>query len=273
MRRAGIIRFAKYIRAFFLKEPAYLPPSGHDTGDLFIFIRSWNRPLYLWACLDSVYKSVKTKVKIVLIDNASTDPLVKQVIKGFERRGMFYAVHHMDTNHGDNQQQLFNQYQAQMGKYFLLMDADIIIQPSPDCWVLTMVDIMERRPDLSLLGSCLDKSDFVSYDCARDLEPNASKAHLNNLIKMNSPERDDIVKNAEVIFPFKPAGRLLLAKTSAIRDVGLPIGNHVLCKALKDKGYDYGITTRVVHRHLSLLNIYDYPDYDFEQLNKYLTKL
>jgi hypothetical protein len=259
------------VQYFNYKKENHSQPPKHQVGEIWIFLRSWNRPFYLWTCLDSIYKNTKANVKIVLIDNASTDPLVKTVIKGFERRGMFHAVHYMKRNHRSNQQLIFSKYKEKIGKYLFLLDADITIEKTEHCWIEIMIDIAERLPELGLLGSYLDISDFVDFEIAKVLEPDITSSQIGDLIKINSNERRTPSKHAEVINPFNPAGRLLLTRTSIINQTGLPIGGANLCKAVRTQGYQQGITTRVVHRHLSLLNIYDYPEYDFQQLNKYLT--
>lgn len=266
-----LIRLSLDLKAKLNSLRMYPKPKTYHLGDIFIFVRSWERPLYLWACLDSLYRTTSKNYKLVLIDNASTDPQVKHIINGFERRGLFHAVHYMERNHGSNQQLVFAKYRKQMGKYFFLLDADIMIEPDEYCWATIMIDIAERKSELALLGSYLDISDFVSLEKARQLEPELTDEQLHHLIKTYSNERRTPPKTAEVIDPFKPAGRLLLAKTAVVDQVGLPIGNANLCRVVKQAGHQYGITTRVVHRHLSLQNIYDYPDYDTNQLYNYLS--
>lgn len=260
-----------FLKSLNYKKKEISPPNKYDVGEIYIFIRSWNRPLYLWACLDNLYRVTKRKCNFILIDNASTDPLVKEIITGFERRGMFKAVHYMERNHGSNQQLVFSKYRKEMGKYFFLIDSDITIEPNEYCWTDIMIDAAERNKKLGLLGSYLDTSDFISLKEAQKLEPNLNDSFLIDLIKLNSNERRTPPKTDEIINPFKPAGRLLLANTNVIDKVGLPIGNANLCRAVKAAGYKEGISTRVIHRHLSLLNIYDYPEYDFKQLKQYLS--
>lgn len=57
-----------------------------------VLIQSRNRPLYLWACLDSLFTYTQRPARFILVDNASDDPAVLEVVRGFERRGMFAAV-------------------------------------------------------------------------------------------------------------------------------------------------------------------------------------
>ncbi len=47
-------------------------------GIPFVFILSWERPIYTWVCLDSLYRETNSPAKFVIADNASRDPMVKQ---------------------------------------------------------------------------------------------------------------------------------------------------------------------------------------------------
>jgi GT2 family glycosyltransferase len=66
-----------------------------------VLITSYNRPLYLWACLDSLYRHTRHPHRFTIIDMASEDPLVDEVIAGFARRGMFTEVIRAPRNHFD----------------------------------------------------------------------------------------------------------------------------------------------------------------------------
>jgi len=63
-----------------------------------VFILSWERPLYLWACLDSLRTQTKTACRFVLLDNDSQDPLVHRIIESFEARDLFHKVHRRKEN-------------------------------------------------------------------------------------------------------------------------------------------------------------------------------
>ena len=91
------------------------------------------------------------------------------------------------------------------------------------------------------------------------------------LVKDRCPERrQPAAGTAEVINPYPPAGRLLLARTQVLDVTGALIGNRRLCAAVEAAGFEVGIAPSVVHRHLSLLNLFDYPGYDYAQLHHYL---
>lgn len=258
------------------RGPKSVPPQTSSVtedgnlGPVYVFIRTWNRPLYLWACLDSLFRNTRTPCRFVLMDNQSSDRQVAHVIEGFRRRGMFEAVHMMDRNHGANQTMLFFKYRPQMGRYFVLLDGDITVEAGEPDWLGRMIRLAEARPNLAILGSVVDQEDFVDVESAQRLAPTLSEDELDRLIKGRSPERRLKPSRDEVIAPYTPPGRLLLLRTAAIDEIGLRIGNMALSQAAKDAGYQVGIATTVRHRHLSLLNIFDYPDYDFAELSRYL---
>jgi GT2 family glycosyltransferase len=250
--------------------PASHTPVALDVGTVYVIIRSWNRPLHLWACLDSLYRGTQSACRFVFLDNGSTDPLVRQVVSGFERRGMFAAVHFMERNHASNQRMIVERVRPDMGRYCVLVDADVVVEKTEPDWLQRMVSIMEGDPRLGALGSMIDASDFIDPKRAREVAPELSEDLIDQLIKARSPERRLPVSTAERMDPIPPAGRLLMMRTELLDAVGLPTGNLALCEAVRAAGYGTGIANGVRHRHLSLLNLFDYPDYDVKQLRQYL---
>lgn len=242
-----------------------------STEVVYALIRVWNRPLHLWACLDSLYRATRHPCRFVAVDNASDDPLTSQVLQGFERRGMFHRLHRMQRNHAENQVEVWNEHRSQMGPFVILLDADVAVEPIQPCWLARLVELAERNPSYGLLGCLVDKSDFVDPEWARSQAPELDAQMLSQLIKQRSPERRQPERPLqEIIRPYPPAGRLLLARTEMLDTIGLRIGNRALCRAAEEAGWKVGIATSVRHRHLSLLNFFDYPDYDFDRLAAYL---
>lgn len=254
------------------EPPATPAASGLDVGDVYVIIRSWNRPLHLWACLDSFYRATTSPCRFVFLDNGSTDAVVRPIVAGFERRGLFTAVHFMERNHAANQRLIVEQYRPQMGRYCVLVDADVVVEKTAPDWLQRMAGIMERDPRLGVLGSMVDRSDFVDPARARHAAPELSEDLIDQLIKARSPERRLPESTAEQIDVIPPAGRLLMMRTEVLDKVALPTGNVALCEAARTAGYRTSIANTVRHRHLSLLNLFDYPDYDVTQLRQYLTE-
>src|ERR1700674_3328906 len=121
-----------------------------------------------------------------------------------------------------------------------------------------------------MLGSVIDKHDFVGFDEARRLEPETEDHRLRDMIKWFSPERaqDPSAVEGLIFSPHNPAGRLLMMRTEALAKVGT--GNDgVLHQKFIAAGYETGIATAVRHRHLSLLHVYDYPQYDYGRRDAY----
>ncbi len=235
-----------------------------------IFIKSWNRPLYLWSCLDSFYRHTRFPARFILIDNASSDPQVAEVVDGFSRRGMFHGVHFLEENRLDGQDSIYEQYKDSIGSYIVLVDGDVFVEPSePACWLEHLVSLANSDPKLAMLGSYIDGQDFVALSEAQRLYPDREHAAWRFLVKSRSPEREIPDSTQAIIRPFNPPGRFTLLRKSVIEEIGLRSGGKRFYKAACEAGWDAGIATGVRHRHLSLLNVYDYPEYDYEQRNTY----
>lgn len=231
---------------------------------ILVFILSYERPLYLWASLDSLYRNTKYPCRFILADNCSQDPLVQKVIGGFDRRGMFHDVYLCEDNRLDRIEWMVERHRDLLGQYWAFCECDVVVAPGEPCWLQRFVQHMAANPRLGMLGSYIDSSDFVSPEAARRLHPGKSVEELGQVIKLQSPERaiDDVPK-APIISPFNPPGRLLMIRTETLDTV--PIRRDSLWhQGMLRSGYETGIATDVVHRHLSLLNIYDYADYDME---------
>jgi hypothetical protein len=229
-----------------------------------VFVIAWERPVYLWASLDSLYRTTRSPHRFVLIDNASQDPLVGRVIEGFERRGLFHAVHRMDSNDPANVNLLLDRYRSQVGDLIGYVEGDTVIEPpAGSCWLDEMTKLMAADPKLAMLGSYCDPRDFVDVASARHLFPDLSEEDYLALVKASSPERHLPVESpAEpVISPFNPPGRLCLFRSGPLLERGFQT-DYVQHLSLLESGWKTGISTQVRHRHLSLLHVYDEPAYD-----------
>ncbi len=237
-----------------------------------VFILSWERPLYLWACLDSFYRHTRFPHRFILVDNGSRDPLVHEVITGFERRQMFHEVHRQNENLPETTHIFLRRYWDSLGEYFAYVEGDVVIEPSSPCWLTRMTSLIEADEKLAMLGSYIDTNDFVPEAFAREIEPSMVADRLSDLIKAKSPERNIPQSDQKIISPFNPPGRLLLLRKKAIGVVTRRSDGQVH-RELLEHGYRTGIATGVRHRHLSLLNFFDYPHYDFDNRHRYFHKV
>jgi hypothetical protein len=223
---------------------------GAAAGPPFVFILSWERPIYLWVSLDSLFRR--------------TTPLVREVIEGFARRSMFHAVHLMESNEPDNLHKVLRSYLPEIGPYFAYVESDISIEaPLDTSWLETMGGLMDSDSRLAMLGSYCDARDFPDVEATRALFPDLSDADYRALVKATSPERSlpVVPPDQPVISPFNPPGRLVLFRTEAVAPIGLS-SDLAMHRALLERGWTTGISTAVRHRHLSLLHVYDEPRYD-----------
>jgi hypothetical protein len=230
-----------------------------------VIILSRNRPFYLWACLDSLYRYTCHPARFVLVDNQSDDPGVAEVIAGFERRGMFHAVERHETNSSKRVADAIVRYREPGARYLALVESDVAVFDTEPCWLSRMIALMDSDPKLGMLGSYVDTRDFVDGARAREIAPGVEASRLDRLIKANSSERSlpPEPPREPVIDPFNPPGRLAVVRTELIDLV--PFGvDSLVHRMVRISGFRSGIATGVRHRHLSLLNIFDYPDYDVD---------
>jgi hypothetical protein len=237
-----------------------------------VLVSARDRPLYLWATLDNLYRHTRYPHKFTLLDMASEDPSVRRVVAGFERRGMFDEIVWAERN---NPKIIWNtiwQISTHGAPYLAYVESDVIIEPVNPCWLESLVGLMDQNHRLAMLGSTIDREDFVDLETARPLGGQMSEPQLRALIKADSPERTQdlsCANGAGIFHPHNPAGRLLLVRTSALHEVGPGIDGQLHNRFLA-AGYETGIATTVRHRHLSLLNIFDYPEYDTDARNRFM---
>jgi hypothetical protein len=240
-----------------------------EIGTPYVFILSWERPLYLWVCLDSLRRNTRTPCRFVLIDNASRDPQVGEVIRSVEARGFFHRVHRESENRPESLMRVIESHGHGSGGYIAYIESDVVVLPEGGCWLKQFMDAVAADPAYTLLGSRVDKSDFVDPAWAATHYPGLPAERLESLIKGKSPERQLQDSYAEAIIdPFNPPGRLLYVKRAFIEAHGF-LQDRLLYQACKQAGHKAGILTRLRHRHLSFQNLFDYPDTDVAQRNAF----
>lgn len=240
-----------------------------------VIVSSRNRPIYLWACLDALYRLTRYPCRVVLVDMASDDPLVKGVITAFRRRGLLGEVAIMPQNDPAMLVRFILSRLDKLDPYFVYIESDAVILERSDCWLDAMVRIMDEHPKMAMLGSAIDLRDFVELDAAAELEPDMDPLTLRALVKADSPERQqrlDDVQGQPIFYPHNPAGRLMMLRTDAVKEVGLTV-DRLLDTQFRAAGYDTAIATSVRHRHLLLLHIFDEPHYDIAARNAYMAGL
>jgi GT2 family glycosyltransferase len=255
------------------RESVLSPPAENALGPLYVFILSYNRPIYLWVTLDSLARATKRRdVRFVIQDNCSTDARTRDVIASFERRGVFHRVILSPTNDPQAVNHWLEEIGDGLGEFFGFVESDVYVYAHDYCWLDRMLVSMLADPKLAMLGSQIDKSDFVPLErSSRSDRPLGRRAA--ELIKANSPERlSPSLGFGELGSPHNPPGRLTLLRSAAIRRTGFA-ADKLLAKRLEELGYRTAITGSVAHRHLSLLHVFDEPDYDFEQRDAFMSAI
>jgi hypothetical protein len=207
--------------------------------------------------LDSIFRKTDAECKVVLIDNASPDPMVKEIIKGFKRRSLFHEVHCMEDNKRANVIDTMKKYESELGDCFFRIESDVEILT--DKWMDIMLEYFTE--DYAFMGSAIDRSDFINPSTIKDTKENRF------LTKWTSGERKRKIEG-EGVLDMIPAGRLTLNRTEllfpALANNKEMYNDTTFGKFIRKKGYKAGIVKEVRHRHLSLLNYYDYSDYAFD---------
>jgi hypothetical protein len=199
-----------------------------------------------------------------LIDSHSDDPLVRDVIRGFERRGMFYDIEWAQSNSEMTWFRALHQYRPLFGEYFVHIDSDTVVYDTEPCWLSRLSALMDAHPNLGMLGSYIDGRDYVDPARAAEIAPHMNPKSRSDLIKEDDPERGlPLIPPVQgIIDPFNPPGRLMVLRTRVLDIVGLEHWeDHMLYRSVKGAGMEAGIATDVRHRHLSALNIFDYPEH------------
>jgi len=198
----------------------------------------------------------------VLFDNASKDPLVSQVIRAFDRRGMFAEVRLCGENDPNRVQKIFDEYQSKLDRFFYFCENDVMV-PAHPCWASVYANIFDSHPNVGMVGSLCEPDDFVSESDVRREMPNISQSECRYYCRTDSyGERDFSVTLDREIgsadFP-NPPGRLLLLATEAVARCGVRT-DHALANKMESEGFSWYITQKFRHRHLSLMSFYDYPN-------------
>ncbi len=261
--------------ARFLNRPRY----PNMTDKTLVFVVSYGRPLFLWNCLDSLYRHTRTPSRIVLVNNWHPDPMVETVIRAFEMRGLLDTVYRFATNSVDNIRSVYDALLPGLGESHVFLESDAVIQPSHHCWLAEMLRIHREAPQIGMLGSLIDTDDFVPQSVCSAIQASGMD-NVDFLAKLMSPERgfrDDASWQAsdrdffytEPPCPItNPPGRLLMLNTETMKKIGLRTDGD-LAAQFRLHGMRPAVTPRVRHRHLSLLNIFDYDTYSSDQRNNF----
>ena len=112
--------------------------------DISIVIVTWNGKRFALECLASLATAKAVSLEIIVVDNASTDGTPEAIRTQFP--GVRLILN--DSNLGFAKANNIGLAVAR-GRYVCLVNSDVVVSPS--C-LETMLEYMERSPDIGLLG-------------------------------------------------------------------------------------------------------------------------
>lgn len=154
-----------------------------------IIILTKDEPDFLLACVRSIVSRTNYPFELIIVDNASKDPIQKKILEGLS---LTYKVIHNQKNNwvlGFNLGFHYVLDSEGLDKdYYVLTDGDILV-PLPKngvCWLTFLVDSMNKNFFIGKLGLGLDIS-------AIKRATNLSKAYENELNYLNGFKFDELV--------------------------------------------------------------------------------
>lgn len=222
-----------------------------------------DRPIYTYMALDALCRATYSPYQLTVVHHRLQPGLVDHVLDTHLRRKTIHRIVQMTSDLVDWTaiMRIAMETLTVSDEFLFYIEDDVVIEKSCSCWIARMVELMRDEPKLALLGSAIDKSDFLDpEDLAADLKRPLNADELAK-IKAHSPERMQSFKPGQRLFTaHNVPGRLFCLRVSAMTH-DLPNTDIRIDKRLKAQGWATAVLTTVRHRHMSLLNYYDYPSY------------
>lgn len=221
------------------------------------------RPIYTYMTLDALHRNTRTPFCLTVVHHRTEPTENDAILRAFQRRGVIDRIVEQSGPALDWEAcvKAVREGLEPGDKYHFFIEDDVVIEPSDTCWMSQMVQALDQEPKLALVGSAIDKRDFIDPEALEAELGRALTAEERSAIKANSPERNQVIEPGQTFFQgHTVAGRFVGVRLEAITDDS-PLIDARLDRALRDRGWITGILPSVRHRHMSLLNYYDYPVY------------
>lgn len=221
-----------------------------------------DRPIYLYMTLDSIRRATYSPYHLTVFHHPSGNPLVSQVLQSFVARGVIDEIIEITDEFVDHVKIVRTARDRGLRdhEFFFWFEEDVQIERGKRCWIEKMVEAFRADDRLAMVGSAVDKSDFISVkglqaELGRELTADELK-----LIKARSPERRQKFVNGEMTGKVHSvAGRFVGLRTAAITDDVINVDS-LMDRHLRERGWTTRTLANVRHRHMSLQNYYDHPD-------------
>ena len=130
-----------------------------------VVILNWNGKQYLSSCLESVFKQIYPRLKVIVVDNGSRDGSVQFIEEKYPDSVILIRnEENLGFAEGNNQG-----IKAARGKYVALLNNDTRVEPR---WLREMVRVMEENPEAGMCSSkilcarkphLIDNAGFLIY--------------------------------------------------------------------------------------------------------------
>ncbi len=113
--------------------------------DISVIVVNWNAKKYLEQCIQSILNcSESSDIEIIVVDNASSDGSPEFIRENFPDVKLICNTENLGFARANN-----IGFNHSRGKYLFLINSDVVAYPN--CFK-TMVDYMDRHPEIGLLG-------------------------------------------------------------------------------------------------------------------------
>lgn len=133
-----------------------------------IVLLTYNRLNYLRQTIAAIIERTHHPYRLIVVDNASTDPEVKVYLEGQQQKGVISELIFNPAN------QLLRGWYSGLTKVrsqvFAISDPDIIVPQVQPCWLTRLVSLLEEFPRLTRVGLSLDPRDVPPCWTAKQAE-------------------------------------------------------------------------------------------------------
>ena len=137
-----------------------------------VIIISYNTCETTLRCLRELYAAMACPAEVIVVDNASTDPSVAQIVAAFPAVKLIRNDRNAGFGSANNQGM-----RCASGRYFLLLNSDAFVLPGA---VEALVDFLEEHPEAAMAGPRLLNADgSLQRSCFHF--PTPTQAWIDNL--------------------------------------------------------------------------------------------
>ncbi|MEO1554847.1 MAG: hypothetical protein AAFS01_00330 [Pseudomonadota bacterium] len=218
--------------------------------------------------LDALSRTTETDHRLIVYHHRTGPSDNDTILGAFRERGIIHEIFEQEGEKFDWDvfQTFARSRLAPEDLYLFFIENDVIVQSAQGCWIARMVETMDADPRLAFLGAAIDKSDFIAPGQLADQLGRPLTEHERALIKADSPERKQAFKPGQLLYNGHTVpGRFFCLRIAAL-EAGVPtLLDSAMDRFFREQGWTTGVLRTVRHRHMSLLNYFDYPEHQLRR--------